>query len=115
MKVTATTFPRSSLRESRWPSWVVKLTSGAGPILGKLSCSPVAWLRVGASQLTTASIMSIPMPHPCRPYTPLPSHLGCFSPVPRSPHPLSTLSLHLLLQLLEETPVGALGDDLLGA
>src|SRR5262245_4447191 len=102
MKVSTTTFPRSSLRESRWPSWVVKSNSGAGPIFGKLSLSAGASLNVGASQPTTASTMSSPMPHLFRTCTPLPSY-----------HPLSTLPLHLLLEFLEETPIRALGNDLL--
>src|SRR2546428_4540797 len=58
--------------------------------------------------------MSIPMPHPFCTCTPPPSHLGCFASVPHSPHPLPTLSLQLLLQLVEKTPVGALSDELLG-
>src|SRR5712692_8783252 len=105
MKVTATTFPRSSLRESRWPSWVIKLNSGAGPILGKPSRSPAAELNVGASQPTTASTMSIPTSHPFRTCTLPPSHLGYFSSVSCSPHPLPTLPLHLLLEFGEKAPI----------
>src|SRR5439155_26133163 len=72
-------------------------------------------LRVDASQPTTASTMSISMPHPFCTCTPPPSHLGCFASVPHSPHPHPTLPLQLLLEFLEETPVSALSDELLRA
>src|SRR4029077_492891 len=96
-------------------SWVVKFNSGAGPILGKLSRSPAAQLSVDANPPATASTMSSLMPHPCRTCTPLPSHHGGFSSVPRSPYPRPTLPLQCLLELLEKAPVGALGNDLLRA
>src|SRR5262249_21106811 len=110
MKVTATTLPRRSLRASRAPSCVVRLNAGAGPIFGRSALSPTAWLSESASQLTSASVMRL-----------IPGHLFHMCtlppPMPAAPSPLPRfapfLSLHLLLQLVEEAPVGALGDDLL--
>src|SRR5215475_420757 len=111
MKVTATTLPRRSLRESRAPSCVVRLNAGAGPIFGRSPLSPAGWLGESASQPATASVMRLipgPLFHICTLPPPMPaasSPLSRFAPF---------LPLHLLLQRVEEAPVGALGDDLLG-
>ena len=102
MKVTATTLPRRSLRASRVRPPVVRLNAGAGPIFGRSTLSPTAWLSASASQLTTASTMR----PPSRPSVP---HVHAPPPVPKrsSPRPRCELSLplHLLLQLVEEAPV----------
>src|SRR5215510_5361459 len=74
MKVTATTLPRRSLRASRAPSCVVRLNAGAGPIFGRSALSPTAWLSDSASQLTTASVMSL---LPCHLF-----HLFMLPPLP---------------------------------
>src|SRR5215813_1956685 len=112
MKVTATTLPRRSLRASRAPSCVVRLNAGAGPIFGRSPLLPAAWLSESASQPTTASVRRLIPGHLLHMCTLSPSMSAASSPLPRF---APFLSLHLLLQLVEETPLGALGDDLLWA
>src|SRR5262245_5340261 len=102
MKVTATTLPCSSCRESRWPSCVVRVNSGAGPIRGRPSRAPAASPGVGNSQPPAVRTMSMPTHHLGRMCT------STFSYPGRVP-----LLLQFLFQLVEEAPVGALGDDLL--
>src|SRR3989338_5066580 len=93
MKVTAMTLPRRSRSASRAPSWVVSVNSGAGPILDRRALPVASW--PGA----------------------LTGHAGAASATSRTKAQMVrrfTLSLQLLLQLVEEPPVGALGDDFLG-
>ena len=65
MKVTTTTLPRSSLSESRRPSWVVRVNSGAGPIFDSRSPSSALWLSPGARQPIASRTISMPRYQPC--------------------------------------------------
>src|SRR3990170_4842958 len=47
MNVIASTFPRSSLRATRWPSCVVRVNSAAGPIRGRPSFIAAARASAG--------------------------------------------------------------------
>src|SRR5215510_2017739 len=93
MKVTATTLPRRSVSDSRALSWVVSVNSGAGPIFERRPVPLGSRLATVADQVRVASTTST---------------------IPQSVRRL-TLSLQLLLELIEKTPVGAVGDDLLRA
>src|SRR3990172_4629981 len=93
MKVTATTLPRRSRSARSLPSWVVSVNSGAGPIFDRRASPFVSWACAGTGRPATASTPRIIASDPIR---------------------RLTLSLQLLLQLVEEAPVGDLGDDLLG-
>src|SRR5919197_3601254 len=94
MKVTATTLPRRSRSDRRAPSCVVSVKSGASPILDRRASPLGSWppaLAVNAhvaSARSTAGYRALSRP---------------------------TLSFQLPLQLVEEAPVGALSDELLGS
>src|SRR5438309_1446031 len=117
MKVTATTLPYSSWRESRWPSWVVRLNAGAGPICGRPLPSPAVSPGVSNSQPTTARTISMPTHHPVRTCTSTLSYTGRFFSLSQTGKGAGSLPLLLQFpfELGEEAPVGALGDKLLGA
>src|SRR5262245_17366067 len=93
MKVTATTFARRSRRLRRRQSWAVSAKSGAAPIRGRRSSLPGLWagMATGQSEARTSP-----------------------TPAVRRARRL-TSALQLALELVEELPVGAAEDDLLGA
>src|SRR5438132_2022393 len=93
MKVIATTLPRRSPSASRAPSWVVRAKAGAGPIFESRASAFASSPGAGADHAKVASTTSIA--------------------TLRRTFERLTLSLQLLLQLVEEAPVGALGEDLL--
>src|SRR6267378_5748833 len=94
MNVTATTLPRSRRSESRALSWLVSVNSGAGPMRGRRATpfASAAEAHVGAPHIASATK----------------------SAMPRTVRGL-TLSLELLLELVDEAPVGGVRDDLLRA
>src|SRR5919201_5582602 len=116
MKVTTTTLPRSSLSESRRPSWAVRVNAGAGPIFESRSPSSALWLSPDARQPTTSRTMRMLRYQPRLIVTlnsPYP-HASSPSPPGRGPGGgLWHLPLQLLLQLVEEAPVGTLRDNFL--
>src|SRR5258708_26341799 len=87
MNVSTTALPRRSVSDSRRSSCAVSVNAGAGPIVG--SASGLA----AASAVPAVTLAIAPRRKPRR----------------------STLALQLLLQFVEEPPVGALGEDLLRA
>src|SRR5438132_6776517 len=91
MKVTAITCPWSWVSETRLLSWDVRVNGGAGPIIASRAVPAMAGTGTRAS--TAAAIRAIR---------------------PAAGRTL-TLTFQLSLQLVEEAPVGALCDDLLGA
>src|SRR5213592_98580 len=93
MKVTATTLPRRSLRARRAPSWVVSVNSGAGPIRDRRASPLGSWPPAVVGEAHVASARSAARDR------------GLSRP---------TLALQLLLQLVEKSPVGTVGDDLFG-
>src|SRR6266542_975152 len=86
MNVSTTALPRRSASDSRRSVWAVSVNVGAGPIVGSAS-------GLGAACAPAESSASI---------------------APRTAMRPSTLTLQLLLQLVEEPPVRGLGEDLLG-
>src|SRR5438876_6976330 len=92
MKVTAATLPRRSARASRPPSAVVSENAGAVPIVGSRASRPGWCASAGiAAERTNATASPRPYVAP------------------------SVSALQLLLQLVNEPPVHAVGDDLLRA
>src|ERR1700674_2159916 len=87
MNVSTTTLPRRSASESRRSSCAVSVNAGAGPIVGSASDFGAASTEPPTQLATAASKTASRI----------------------------TLTLQLLLQLVEEPPVGALGDQLLRA
>src|SRR2546425_2782451 len=94
MKVSATTLPRRSLSESRAPSWVVSLKSGAAPIFGRPSPCGAARAMAETNRPPPVRMATIAVVHRLRVFT---------------------LGLPFPLELVEETPIGTLRDDLLRA
>src|SRR5215467_4817485 len=92
MNVTATTLPRRSRSDSRALSCVVSVNSGAGPIFDSRVSAFASWPTASWAQPTAASPASMATRHARR-------------------QPM--LALQLLLELVEEAPVGTLGEDLL--
>src|SRR5215472_14756402 len=93
MNVTATTLPRRSRSDSRVLSCVVSVNSGAGPIFDRRSLPFASRAAAVIDQFSVASPMTISAQSARR----------------------LILPFQLLLQLIEKSPVGALGDDLLRA
>src|SRR5215470_8926628 len=92
MNVTATTLPRRSLSESRVLSCVVSVNSGAGPIFDSCASAFASCPVAGPTPPTAASTTGMAIHHA------------------RGP---TMLPLQLLLELVEEPPVSAVGEDLL--
>src|SRR6266513_1087901 len=95
MNVTATTLPRRSRSDSRASSCVVSVNAAAGPILERC-CAPLvaSWPGAGPG---AASVASATRRTTSRTAVRL------------------TSAFQLLLELIDEPPVGAVRDDLLGA
>src|SRR5438874_12255691 len=94
MNVTATTLPRRARSDSRASSCVVSVNGAAGPILERC-CAPLAsWPGAGPG---AASVASATRRTTSRTAVRL------------------TSAFQLLLELIDEPPVGAVRDDLLGA
>src|SRR5262245_22274005 len=94
MNVTATTLPRRSRSESRALSCVVNVNSGAGPIFDSGASAFASWPAAGPTPPTAATAANMA------------THQARRRPM---------LALQLLLELVDEPPVGALGDNLLRA
>src|SRR5215467_3343969 len=94
MNVTATTLPRRPRSESRALSCVVSVNSGAGPIFDRCTSAFASCPVAGPTPPTAASTTGMAIHHA------------------RGP---PMLPLQLLLELVEEPPVGAVGEDLLRA
>src|SRR2546425_1365104 len=90
MNNPATTSLWKSLSESRAPSWVVSVNSGAGPFLER-----------GAALLVASPVATV-----CQPSSPTATR-----PTRHQAPVCRTLPLQSLLQLIEKAPVGPLGDD----
>src|SRR5215472_16676554 len=93
MNVTATTLPRRSRSESRALSYVVNVNSGAGPIFDSGASAFASWPVAGPTPSTTATAANMA------------THQARRRPM---------LALQLLPQLIEDSPVRALRDELLG-
>src|SRR5215471_6731829 len=93
MNVTATTFPRRSLSDSRELSCVVSVKSGAGPIFDSRASDFAACPVAGMDQPTAMSA-AMATTHRAR--------------------PAPMLALQLLPELVDKPPVGALGNGLFG-
>src|SRR5436190_7898475 len=94
MNVTATILPRRSRRDSRASSCVVSVNGAAGPVLERCWAPLASWpgARPGAASVASATRRT----------------------TYRTASRL-TSALQLLLELVDEPPVGAVRDDLLGA
>src|SRR5688500_2494619 len=110
MKLSRTTLPLRSLSDSGAPSWVVSASWGAAPIRGR----PDGWPgRRSVSEpggmlkpWTTAKVRRLTIARGSRVVHDRVRYATISRPF---------LALQLLLQLVEERPVGARADDLLGA
>src|SRR6185436_9782182 len=93
MKVTATTLPRRSARASGAPSAVVSANAGAVPMVGRRASRPGWCASAGAVATTTSASAAIT----------------------RSPRTIvfPSSALQLFLELVEDAPVGAVGENLL--
>src|SRR5258707_13137312 len=116
MKASATTLPRRSASAVRMPSCEVNAKGGAGPITGsRLSpTASCAGSNVGNSDTANARTSAMPpLTLPLRGSLPLPARgeregvRGTFNLVKTS---LS--HLQLAFELVEEAPIGVVGDDL---
>src|SRR5215467_8517586 len=115
MNVTATTFPRRSRSESRALSCVVNVNSGAGPIFDNCASAFASGLVAGLAQPTATSAATMAIHHarrlPISQYaTPCASMRLEFS----RPFHSTISSLQLPFELIEDSPVRALRDELLG-
>src|SRR5689334_18933331 len=107
MNVTTTTLPRRSRSDSGSPFCAVRVKPGAGPILGRRASLPGLWDSDGAGHAITATARATRA-----------ARLFVFrGPVIRGGAATRSLSrpairdgsrLDLLLQLVQEAPVGAL-------
>src|SRR5215813_1117133 len=94
MNVTATTLPRRSRSESRALFCVVNVNSGAGPIFDSCASAFASCPVAALAQPAAASAATIATHHARR-------------------QPM--LALQLLLELVDEAPIGVLGEELLRA
>src|SRR6266540_3470283 len=103
MKVTTTTLPRRSVKPTRAPFCTVRAKSGAGPMRARRALVFSGWASTDALPPKSAAQISAIRKRECPRRT-----SGLYRCAAR-------LCLQLLLQLVEGAPVGAPGENLLGA
>src|SRR2546425_2639390 len=116
MKVTTTTLPRRSARPTRAPSCIVRAKSGAGPIRERRASAFAGCAPACAPPLRSAAPTSAIRSRECPRRTSasqLFPDLAHGAPIGSPFDDLCPLCLQFLPQLVDEPPIGALGDDLL--
>src|SRR5215467_9955848 len=115
MNVTATTFPRRSLSDSFTLSCVVSVNSGAGPIFDSRASAFTSWPVAGPTPPTAATAANMATHHARR--RPISQYATCCASMRLDfsrPFHSTISSLQLPFELVEDSPVRALRDQLLG-
>src|SRR5215471_11677238 len=115
MNVTATTLPRRSRSDSRALSCVVSVNSGAGPIFDSCASAFASCPVAGLAQPTAASAATMATHHARRrPIFQYATRCASMRLDFSRPFHGTISSLELPFELIEDSPVRALRDELLG-